>query len=470
MNKLSLLALGLLVAVVTGCPRDYYDLELTPRDAALERQLVFYRADGSNSNGVPNYQTFSQERLVAITGVYQSGSLTTDGKKHLARAEFAEAMPKDIGGAGSWTNLITSLGSAAIYAERFRGYDDFASTTAKRLVAVDQLTDLILGWSKTQLGREPLYENLRRFLDTNFRHDLKNLTLYNWTREVASQFDSKANEEFIVRFAQYLTERGYFKLSQLPEFFAATTKDEDRAIARLIQRFIASKMGVSESEPLPQCLAFLEDKDAVNASWEKFLATTEAYQVRVKKWEEDKKSKPDLEKPKPADVVQDLFVMVFDFHLFGSTDQLTVKLLLPAAPIRTNGKWDKARRQVLWEFDLDDKDETPRLPAFCYANWSVPNESFQTEHFGKVILTGDELQYYCLWRAGVSEKQAQEWEAFLLRLKPASSLIGTLEAFRFSDEPTTSAGTPQNGVALASDLPRSLLKTALQEKPSAGAK
>jgi len=37
---------------------------------------------------------------------------------------------------------------------------------------------LIIGWSRMELGRERNYERLRRFLDKDFRNDVKNLSLY----------------------------------------------------------------------------------------------------------------------------------------------------------------------------------------------------------------------------------------------------------------------------------------------------
>jgi hypothetical protein len=365
------------------------------------------------------------------------------------------------------TNYTTSLGTAAIYVERFRGDDDFATTTEKRLAAAEQMTDLLIGWSRTELGQEPRYEILHRFLDTDFRRDLKNLILYNWVREISAKSDPKRNEEIVIRFAQYLMERGYFKFSELPDFFAALIKNDDRAITRLIQRLVATKMGFSESDPLPECLVFLSDPAAVSASWEKYLLTTEAYQVHVQKWEQERKLNPDLEKPKPTDVTQELFLAALDSQLFGTSDQLKVKLTLSAAPIRTNGKWDAAASQVVWEFDLDGAEKPSGLPAFCYASWSTANESFQIEHFGAVVLSEEALLQYCLAVANLSAKHTGEWEAFLAGLKPGPALAEQIDTFRFTEESAATSAQLVDKTHEPSELPRELLKAALP-KPSRG--
>lgn len=470
MKKAFAPGLILLAVLATGCTRNYYEIQLIPRGDALERELTFYRANGTDTNGVPVYQKFSEDQFAAITKLYPPDSRQVDGQRHVVRGQFGGTMPPDIGGAGNWTNYTTSLGTAAIYVERFRGDDDFATTTERRLAAAEQMTDLLIGWSRTELGQEPRYEILHRFLDTDFRRDLKNLILYNWVREISAKSDPKRNEEIVIRFAQYLMERGYFKLSELPDFFAALIKNDDRAITRLIQRLVATKMGFSESDPLPECLVFLSDPAAVSASWEKYLLTTEAYQVHVQKWEQERKLNPDLEKPKPTDVTQELFLAALDSQLYGTSDQLKVKLALSAAPIRTNGKWDAAASQVVWEFDLDGAEKPTGLPAFCYASWSTANETFQQEHLGKVLLEGEPLLQYCLGLASLNAKHTGEWEAFLAGLKPDATIVAALDTFRFSDEPAATKSKPDDKTHLASEIPRELLKAALTKSLPAPAK
>ena len=90
--------------------------------------------------------------LTAITRVYPPGAVKSDGKRYVARGEFSGPLPRDVGGSGSYTNLITSLGGAGFYLERFRGNDDLVARTTRRFHAADKVTDLIIGWTRPNLA------------------------------------------------------------------------------------------------------------------------------------------------------------------------------------------------------------------------------------------------------------------------------------------------------------------------------
>ena len=87
MNKLSLSCLAALAALVTGCPHNEYVVELVPQGKVIERKLVFYRADGADTNGVPHYQSFPSNELVAITALYPPGAVTHEGERHFAKGD-----------------------------------------------------------------------------------------------------------------------------------------------------------------------------------------------------------------------------------------------------------------------------------------------------------------------------------------------------------------------------------------------
>jgi hypothetical protein len=142
-----------------------------------------------------------------------------------------------------------------------------------------------------------------------------------------------------------------------------------------------------------------------------------------------------------------------------------VKLSLPSAPTYTNGKWDESSKQVIWESDLQERTNSVRLPAFCYASWVEVNEEFQRAHLGKVILKGDEFLQYCLWRGGLDEKRAREWDALLAVLRPGEGLQQQVAGFRFSGEGAGGASHQQSQSGGSSDFPRQLIKTALEAKP-----
>ena len=427
--KRLLLALfpALLCVLVTGCPHNEYTVELKPNGNLIERTLVFYRTEEGNTNS----PSFPSNQLAAITRIYPAGSVKTNGGKFVAEGEFSGALPDDVGGAGSYTNFPTSFGDAAFYTERFRGDDDLAVKTTRQFRAADQLTDLVIGWSRIEFGRERDYKKLRKFLDEDFRRDLKNAVQYFQIGAVVSFSDTNAPGEFLARFCQYLYERGYLKLTDAPDVYLILNTgggDSSPRILRLVQRLAAEKLGVVATNPLPKSLAILTDPAALEKSWEQYLAKTDLYRAQVKEWEFKKKTDPKLTEPKPLDAPDDLMAdLLGGFGGGGESDHLTVKLRLARAPIQTNGKWQDG--QVVWSADLGA--DRP-LPAFCYAQWSNPDAPFQSAHFGSVILDGDKLSDYCLWQNGLEENQARNWETFLAGLQPDTELRNKIEAFQFT--------------------------------------
>jgi hypothetical protein len=454
MKKYLVLCLAIVGLLVTGCPQNQYMVELKPHGKTIERKLSFYRTDGKDTNGVPKYQSFPTNELEAITGVYPTGAVTNDGEGHSAAGEFGTAMPVDVGGAGSYTNLATSLGSAGFYLERFRGNDDLVSMTEERFKAADQLTSLLIGWSKAELGGEAHYPELRQFLDVNFRHDLKNVGSYTsaiWetdatrgqalTPDEVGNANDRSEVETMARCGQYLIERGYLKISEVPKLFELISGHDEKATMQFMQRLVARKMGVGDAEPVPKSLEFLAEPDATEKSFDKYLATTEIYQAKLREWEEKKKSNPQEKQPEPSEVVADLLPRVIGLHLDigGSDDHVLVKLSLASQPIHSNGRWDETNQLVVWESLLQQKEDATGVPTFCYANWCDPDEKFQKEHFGRVILKGDELIQYCLWRGGLGDKWGAEWDAMVAGLQQGTGWKEKVEGFHFSDEPTLAA-------------------------------
>jgi hypothetical protein len=456
-----LIGLAAMAVLVTGCPHNEYIVQLVPHGDTIDRTLVFYCVDGVNTNtGMPNYRSFDKVEMAAITGLYPGQSLTNIGQRHTIRGEFTNAMPADVGGAGTYTHLTTSLGEADLYVERFRGNDDLASLTESHLKSADQLTDLIIGWSQMELGREPGYGQLHQFLNTDFRRDLKNFSTYWWAAQLVNNYNTNAAEEFVVRFGLYLYERGYFTVGELPGLYRDVSGNDEQPLLRRVQRLVAHKMGVPDSDPVPAALAFLGQENTMDNSFDEYLAGTDFYRAKLKQWKQDQKLKPDTKKPDPSVVLDDLTGKLIEFDLFGHPDHLTVHLSLPAAPVHSNGRWDATLKQVVWESNIDaQKTNDFHFPFNCYANWVQADEAYQVNHFGRVVLTGDDLNQYCLWRCSLDPQQGAEWDALVAGLHPGNELLEKIDAFRFSGEPAQ-AGT--NKVSGPSSFPRELLEPAMR--------
>lgn len=466
MKKIWILVLPLLALFVTGCPRNEYVVTLNPQGERMERTLVFYRADSSDTNGPPKYESFPEDQLAAIAALYPSNGISLKGDVHIAKGEFGQTMPSDVGGAGNYTNVVTSMGSAGFYAERFRGDDDPAGQIEKRIAAANQLADLVLGWSQAELGAETNYPQLRQFLDNRFRRDLKNAALY-WRQ--AAEFQNTCtniDQEYVVRFALYMLERGYYKLGDVPVLLKLLDEDNETKFMAFIQRLVAQKLGVADTQPVPASLAFLHDMNSMSASFSNYFIGTSFYREKIKEWE--KKQEPPEKKPNVDDIIfERIFSDIMGISLSGEPeDHLTVTLSLPVSPAHTNGKWDETKKQVVWDYDLESRTNAVQLPVICYASWEQPDETFQKLHFGSVFLTSENLTLYCLWRAGLDEKRAAEWDKFLVDLRPSDSLKQLVKGFRFSDEQPVDSDVQKSPSWRA----RTLLEESLAEKPLEAAK
>lgn len=453
MNKTVLACcLVTLAVLITGCPHNNYEVTLTPRGGVIERTLVFYR---TNEGSSPT--NFDPKELASITEFYPKTGVTNEGDRHTVRGEFAGALPGDIGGAGWYRSLSTSLGDAGFYVERFRGSDDLAGMIGERYQTADQLTELVIGWSGALFKAEPGFPELHRFLDRDFRYDLKNLSLYNWI-DVLSE-SSDPSEEYLVRFGQYLIERGYMRAEEAPELIREWIGNDDAVPYRFIQQVIAEKLGITGEQTMPQSLVLIADPEEFKNSWTHYLAGTDSYRAKLQDWEKDKITNDGAQKPDPTGVVGDLIITLSETGAAGGSDRLAVSLSLPSEPVRTNGKWDEIHKQVVWKSGLAEKSQISRLPVFCYAYWVAPREDFQKDHLGGVSLTGENLLNYCLWRTSLDEKAAVEWEQFLTDLKPGTDAIEKLNNFRFAGEPEP---INANGLNRDSDTGKKLIGEALQ--------
>ncbi len=334
----------------------------------------------------------------------------------------------------------------------------------KRFKAADQLADLLVGWSHAQLGHEPGYPQLRQFLDVDFRRDLKNGSAYWWQGLFINSRETNVNEEFAVRYGQYLFERGYFKLGEIPRLEDGLAENDFAPIFHWNQRLVARKMGVPDSKPIPASLAFLADETILQESLTNYLVHTADYHARLKQWKADKKHDPHAKPPDPMNVMQDLAseLLPVDSMFGGTPDHLTVKLTLSSPPLHSNGQWDEGHHQLVWSSDIQDRTNLYYLPYSCYANWAMAAEEFQKTHLGKVALTGDNLAQYCLWRCSQDEQRGGEWDAFLAGLKPDGNLLSKLNAFRFTNETDQVTHSREQKLVGPSSYSRELLKNALK--------
>ena len=460
-NRRRFLVLVLIgMVAVAGCQVRKYELEMTPREGHLERKLTVFeqRKDGEKWVDV----AVEDRELARIAAQYGVDVPKSGGPRHSFSKECAGRLPDGVGGYGTYTRWSTSLGTATAYVERVRGDDDIAGDLDQRRAAVQRLVALLIGGLEKELAGTPEWPKLRGFLDGEFRRDLVNLSIYIKSLELVAAHDrlhsaadwddaSGIQTELCLRMAQYFVERGYLTPSQLPDWIYAVEQamqERPGPLIAMIQRWLASRIGVPADQPVPASLARLNDTASLRASLRSYLQASDDYRALLKKQEQTPGPKRDRETPDPWTVLVELVLKAFlPGGVFLHGHQLTATLALPREPLGTNGVWKAHEQRVEWKVSLPPNAEPTNssvhryLPDILFALWVEPAAEKQVEHFGKVVLNDEELVQYCLWRCGLPEEKARLWEAFLGGLKPGADLIERINGFRFADE-SKDAKTP----------------------------
>jgi hypothetical protein len=421
-----------------GCDRGAYEIEMQVKGDAVHREITFWRqgtGDGAQRTTVPPAE------LAQIAALYHAETPKAAADKFHFAGDFTGGMPADVGGSGWFSTLPSPMGTLKAYVERFRGKDDLSADLDQRLKSMDRIVDLAAEFLKVQVKKPADAAQLNGFIEKHLRRDLRNLCLYVWAGGVAGHYDEKADEEIGVRIAQYLIERDYLRTPEAPQLLQAfiDAGDEDYGpMLEIVQRVVARKTGVPDSEPVPAFLVELCANERLGATIEEFAEKTPEYKKLLTKWEEAKKTYPDQQKPKPDEVFMDLATEAFwpGIAFFEAADSLSVRLKTPHAPEFTNGKWDAESGTLQWSKRLSGKAEEDReFPSVLYAFWTEPDDAYQAKHFGKTAISADALCEYCLWYRALSKEQTAAWDAFVDGLKPGPELADQIKRFHFSGEP-----------------------------------
>ncbi|UCG47428.1 MAG: SAM-dependent methyltransferase [Phycisphaerales bacterium] len=373
------------------------------------------------------------------------------------KGRFGEKLPADVGGFGRYVHLAGPMGQVSIYIERFGGKDAQALDMEKAFAAADQLVNLFVEWLEFELGDDPNFENLRTFCNKDLREDAKNLAVYLW---VGSRVPGTEDSEAAARMLLYLYERDYFDLDDLAAFAAST--DMEKTALQFLRKFITGKLGYSSEKQTPERMSFLRDTNSVESSVQRFVSSPKVYD-RLLRQAREQSGDPNLV-IEPNDMPEHVFesygieleTFFIDFELFSRPDKVNVILTCPHKPHETNGQWDQAKGQVSWSSKIEDKD----LPFLCYASIGEPNDAFQKQHFGKVILRGEQLVQYAFWRRGLSDRRQAQWDEFLASLEGGAEVRERIESFRFKDSADVSEGE-QEAAERLSEAARDLIMEGL---------
>lgn len=443
------------VVVLVGCEHDCYDIEIRPQGDGFARKITCWHVSGKDDKET---QPRQPKRLARIAKLYANRETPDDAKKQIFSGRFVEVTPGDVGGSGRLVRYASPMGDAWCYVERFRGNDDLEAQLPYCRQSTDKICDRLIGWLTIELGREPGFPKLKKFLDTDLRQDLKNIGVYIWIEGVGDNLRSNTQitGELYAKLGLYLCERGYCSPRDMPWLMRCFVTDDCEPLLAHVQRLLARRLGTSDDRPIPASLEFLGDPVKLEASFNKYIRSTELFRKRYRQWEAAKETDPNAKEPMVENVRGEMLIsdIIFPWLARGSKDTLEVQLFCGRKPYSTNGRWDENIAAATWSCAVGFDDKPPTV---CFAFWSEPNETAQKEHFGEVLLADEALAEYALWYRSLKPEEAEEWGRFVGGLKPDSDWKAAVKAFRFAADPKPAPSQPEANAAGLADVPRRLL-------------
>lgn len=273
----------LLVSSLAGCSYNRYEVRIEPGENGVEREITTWREGAGDEDS--EVLEFPADELSSIAKAYGAEVPGDLNKKHRFRKSFLDAVPNDLGGVGSHVRWETPLGLVSGYVERVRGSDDLLTEVEARQHSAGQLADLLTSWLMSELKGHDGADQLKLFLENQFRRDMINLSLQIMAYEYGSQDQRHHSPELMVRIGQYLLERDYFTVDQLPEVARTVSSEDSKRLLAWIQRLVAHRMGVAVDAPIPDSLAFLSDEAVCAASLNAHISESAEFQGALSEWE-----------------------------------------------------------------------------------------------------------------------------------------------------------------------------------------
>jgi hypothetical protein len=441
-----ILGLGICLASA-GCDSNVYTVELNATADGLDRHLSAYNESDRSRNRLTDAE------LEKIAAAYPAGGVDTKPTVAHFHGVFKGRLPNDVGGAGSFEQWKTTLGTAAIYLERIRGDDDVLRNVEQQKAAADWWCDQIAHILAAELPNDPAAVKLQQFVRGPMRRDVANLTLICWARQFAREDEAvQLGGVIAAQCGQYLIERDYITLDQLPEFRESLEHEgwPAESIVRLLRPVLARKVPLAEGESWQALEQLLADRERLQEAFLQAVQTTNEFKTRFQQAAKEAMAAGRSEQSAQmfagkVGLEQALKLLAVGNPLHRD-DQFNVVLKMDAAPLQTNGVWNAAKHSVSWKMTSPARDASSSYSSgILYAVWATPNPDAQLKHLGRITLTGQELIDYCWWHAGLTDAQRQAWDKMLETIGPQRDDQSRLERFRFAG----AANTPQDAKTAA---------------------
>lgn len=444
-----------------GCVRHSYEIEMSlENEGTVQRRISGWKGKPETKVPFP----LPQDEQARLSAAYGGVEVINVANKSVVEGTFDGRLPSELGGFGRMVHWSTSLGDLWAYTERFRGQDEPLRLLEARMAAIDRLTELLAEWAESEIADEESRHRISRFLTTDFRRDLHNLSLYASmapAKAVASEDgnSSLGVTEILLRIELYLHERNYLTTDMLPRFvrvWNSPAPNEDAL--KLLVSSLNHRLNLPADSFIEQLIPAFRSPAALEDSLNTFLRSTPEYEAKIA--HQRNQSVPDSHQSQPIAILGDLLFEGFGIRL-ANHDHLVVRFRLPEQPFATNGLWNEDGT-VEWSDTLEIPGEGPLRPAatFCFAVWSRPKEDFQKDRFGRTLLIGKALGEYVVWRRSLTAAEGHEWDAFLTTLTAGQNPALQLEAYHQKAETNAEPAISRD----LTNIPRNLFQQAWDER------
>lgn len=427
-----------ILLLAAGCARHTYEVRLEPTEAGLDRRIVV-SAGGSGAQAAAELARFEalhgkgtpSQTKGNVTFQVGDGPPTSSSRNGVA---FQSLEPhgthkEDIGGSRLSWHASSVLGHGGTYSERIRGREDLGGSMRLRLAAAQDVAHLLRGMAALALPDRP--ELLER-LEIELRGDLEALAIHMMGVELQGVMRSQEDTgfgPFLSFLAQRWIERGLLR----PEEAAGITDLKIDNTSRLPERLLTRLLGGSEEAAsffldafggaegdaqqrqlrLARQFVARPEFRRVAARWMPLAGSAiEAgdrnaleREVLVSALQGSASPEAPLDEDvNPERVIERTLDGLAPYFLgsassFVEHDALTVSLVLPVAPVATNGEWISEEGIVRWKGTIPPRGHPSAPPTILTASWAVPDVQAQTRRFGRVILEGKELLEVLSWEA-----------------------------------------------------------------------
>ena len=304
------------------------------------------------------------------------------------------------------------LGVVHYYSEMLPGCTRPLQRLEQGLKMIDSIAAVLSAMAENRLHGEEGLDRLVAFINGPLKEDLRELAFLMHASVVGATLLGRTSDDdrerglstlaaYVVQFA---ADKGYVELEDIPRLIAGNEASQ----ASFVKRLIAKRMRRELDANLSRRLAFVADSDQLAEAWEQAMEAS------------------GIDEDILGDQALALFAGAFHLDLFGAPPNARFIINCEAEPVSTSGKWDADKRRVTWAADLRKRNV---LAPLLFVLWATPNEAWQKQHLGGVVLQGEALCECLMSDMVLGDEDRAVWREAIEGLDGAGDVVKQLRAF-----------------------------------------